>query len=190
MKIPQAHRRSAFSIPELLIALAISATLLLATMMALGVSFQAFQSTTRAVSTGVTGRIVIERLQAMIRTGSDFGPLPGSPLDSIVPSDSISIDMGDGDWVTLRWDQLTETLLWEADGESWPLLEGVTQLPAGEINTIPPFTLEFKDGRWLHRAVIDLVVEHDDAQDIAIEGDRNDQFRLIGSAMPRVALWQ
>lgn len=190
MKASRAGHRSAFSVPELVIALAISATLLLATMMALGVSFKAFQSTTRTVSTGVTGRIVIERLQAMIRTGVDFGPLPGSPLDTIVASDSIQIDMGDGEWITLRWDEATETLLWEDDGESWPLLEGVTQLPVGEVNPISPFTLEFKDGRWLNRAVIDLVVEHDDAQDISVEGDSNDQFRLIGSAMPRMASWQ
>ncbi|MDG2424036.1 MAG: prepilin-type N-terminal cleavage/methylation domain-containing protein [Phycisphaerales bacterium] len=189
MKQLHPRRRSGFSIPELLIALAISATLLLATMMALGVSFRAFQSTTRTVSTGVTGRIVIERLQTLIRTGVDFGPLPGSPLDSIVDSDILTINMGDGDWVTLRWDQPTETIYWEENGDSWPLLEGVTQLPAGENSTISPFTLEFKEGRWLNRAVIDLVVEHDDAQDIAIEGTRSDQFRLIGSAMPRVAAW-
>ena len=189
MKSRQSRSRGGFSIPELLIALTISATLLLATMFALGVSFTAFQSTTRSVSTGVTGRILIERLQALIRTGVDFGPLPGSPLDSIVSSDTITINMGDGDWVTLRWDPPTETLFWEQDGDSWPLLESVTQLPPGEITPISPFTLEFKDGRWLNRAVIDLVVEHDEAQDITIEGDRNDQFRLIGSAMPRAAAW-
>tara|TARA_B100002051_G_C16702211_1_gene621660 strand:- start:265 stop:840 length:576 start_codon:yes stop_codon:yes gene_type:complete len=185
----RSRQRAGFSIPELLIALTISVTLLLATMFALSVSFTAFQSTTRSVSTGVTGRILVERLQTLIRTGVDFGPLPGSPLDSIVSSDTISIDMGNGQWVTLRWDEPTEALYWEQNGDSWPLLEGVTQLPTGETTPIAPFTMEFKDGRWLNRAVIDLVVEHDDAQDMTIEGDRNDQFRLIGSAMPRVTAW-
>jgi len=179
-----------FSVPELLVALLISATLLLATMMALSASFHAFQSTTRTASTGLSGRVVIERLQTLIRTGVDFGPLPANPLDTTVSSDSIDINLGNGDWVTLRWDEASGALLWEADGDSWPLLEGVTQLPQGESSPISPFTLEFRDGRWLHRAVIDLVVEHDVSHDLQLEGDRNDQMRLIGSAIPRIVAWK
>ena len=64
-------QRRAFSVPELLIALLISAMLLLATMMALSASFHAFQTTTRTVSTSVSGRIIIERLQSMVRSGVD-----------------------------------------------------------------------------------------------------------------------
>ncbi|MCH2134039.1 MAG: hypothetical protein MK116_09855 [Phycisphaerales bacterium] len=175
--------------PELLMALAISATLLLATMVALSASFHAFQATTRTASTGVTGRVVIERLQALVRAGVDFGPLPTNPLDTIVSSDSIDIDIGGGEWVTMRWDQATNSLMWEANGGSWPLLEGVTQIPPGESMPISPFTLEYRDGRWLNRAVIDLVVEHDEAHDLQVEGERSDPFRLIGSAMPRIAAW-
>jgi prepilin-type N-terminal cleavage/methylation domain-containing protein len=190
-KKPQQQRtRRGFSIPELLIALIISATLLLATMMALSASFQAFQSTTRTVSTAVSGRVVIERLQTMIRTGVDFGPLPSDPLDTIVTSNTIEIDVGAGHWITLRWDQPSNTLFWDDDGDSWPLLEGVTQIPDGATTPIPPFTLQFEDGRWLTRAVIDLVVEHDPSHDLTIEGNRNDLMRLLGSAMPRVAAWR
>ena len=86
-------QRRAFSVPELLIALLISAMLLLATMMALSASFHAFQTTTRTVSTSVSGRIIIERLQSMVRSGVDFGPLPASPLDSVVSSNSIDINV-------------------------------------------------------------------------------------------------
>ena len=101
------RRRTGFSVPELMIALLISAMLLLATMIALGASFHAFQSTTRTVSTTVSGRIIIERIQAMVRSGTDFGPLPASPLDSVVASNAIEIDMGDNHWITLRWDEST-----------------------------------------------------------------------------------
>ncbi|MBG83853.1 MAG: hypothetical protein CMJ40_04815 [Phycisphaerae bacterium] len=183
------RRRTGFSVPELMIALLISAMLLLATMIALGASFHAFQSTTRTVSTTVSGRIIIERIQAMVRSGTDFGPLPASPLDSVVASNAIEIDMGDNHWITLRWDESTAALMWEDGPDSWPLLEGVTQIPPGADSPVPPFTLEFKDGRWLHRAFIDLVVEHDDAQDIQVEADEISPLRLIGSAMPRLAAW-
>ena len=183
-------KRRAFSVPELLIALVISAMLLLATMMALSASFHAFQTTTRSVSTTVSGRIIIERLQSMVRSGIDFGPLPASPLDSMVSSNSIDINMGDGEWVTLRWDESASALMWEDGAESWPLLEGVTQLPSGSSSPVAPFTLEFRDGRWLHRAFIDLVVEHDQAQDILVEDDDVEPLRLIGSAMPRLAAWE
>ena len=182
-------RRAAFSVPELLIALLISAMLLLATMIALSASFHAFQTTTRTVSTTVSGRIIIERLQAMVRSGIDFGPLPASPLDSIVSSNVIEINMGDDHWITLRWDELTSSLMWEDGPDSWPLLEGVTQIPPGADVPVAPFTLEFKDGRWLNRAFIDLVVEHDDAQDIQMEQGAVSPLRLIGSAMPRLAAW-
>ena len=183
-------QRRAFSVPELLIALLISAMLLLATMMALSASFHAFQTTTRTVSTSVSGRIIIERLQSMVRSGVDFGPLPTSPLDSVVSSNSIDINMGDDHWISLRWDEPTNALMWEDGPDSWPLLEGVTQLPPGSSSAVAPFTLEFKDGRWLHRAFIDLVVEHDQAQDIQMEEDDMAPLRLIGSAMPRLAAWE
>ncbi len=189
MKYTKRHR-AGFSVPELLIALLISAMLLLATMIALDASFHAFQKTTRTVSTTVSGRIIIERLQAMVRSGIDFGPLPASPLDSIVSSDVIEINMGDDHWITLRWIESTSSLMWEDGPDSWPLLEGVTQMTPGSDSPVSPFTLEFKDGRWLHRAFINLVVQHDDAQDIQIEGDEISPLRLIGSAMPRLAAWE
>lgn len=190
MSRARSSHRAGFSVPELLIALVISSLLLLATMMALSASFYAFQSTTRTVSTTVSGRIIIERLQAMIRSGTDFGPLPSSPLDSIVSSDSIEINMGDDHWITLRWDEPMNALMWEDGPDSWPLLEGVTQILPGSTTTVPPFTLEFKDGRWLHRAFIDLIVEHDEAQDIQIEDVEMPPLRLVGSAMPRQASWE
>ena len=183
-------RKRGFSIPELLIAMTISTVLLLATMMALSASFHAFQETTRTASTGVSGRVVLERIQTLIRTGIDFGPLPSDPLASSMTSDSLEISTGEGTWITLEWDDETRTLFWN-DGEgSWPLLEGVSQIVEEDGDPIPPFTLEFREGRWLERAVIDLVVEDDPQQNLQIERDQDEPIRLIGSAMPRVIAWQ
>ena len=183
-------KQRGFSIPELLMAMTISTMLLLATMMALSASFDAFQKTTRTASTGVSGRVVLERIQTLIRTGIDFGPLPADPLTRTMSSDSLEISIGDGSWVTLEWDASTQTLFWSESGGSWPLLQGVSQLVAEGEDPVAPFTLEFRDGRWLERAVIDLVVEHDQQQRLVIEGDENKAIRLIGSAMPRVVAWQ
>lgn len=179
-----------FSIPELLIAMTISTVLLLATMMALSASFRAFQKTTRAASTGVSSRVVLERIQTLIRTGVDFGPLPADPLTTTISSDSLEISIGDGSWITLEWDASSQTLFWQDGGGSWPLLQGVSQLVAEGEEPVSPFTLEFREGRWLERAVIDLVVEEDEQQQLQIEGDRNEPVRLIGSAMPRVMAWR
>ena len=50
------RRRRGFNLVELLIALAISATLLTATMLALAASFMAYQSTTEVASTHTLSR--------------------------------------------------------------------------------------------------------------------------------------
>jgi len=183
-------RQRGFSIPELLIAMTISAVLLLATMMALSASFSAFQKTTRTASTAVSSRVVLERIQTLIRTGIDFGPLPADPLTATISSDSLEISTGEGSWITLEWDASTQTLYWNQGEGSWPLLEGVTQVVAEGEDPITPFTLEFRDGRWLERAVIDLVVEDDETQRLQLDLDQSEPIRLIGSAMPRVMAWQ
>ena len=67
-------RRRGFNLVEVLIALAITATLLTATLAALDASFRAYQATTEEVSTQSIGRIVMHRMLTLIRTGTDFGP--------------------------------------------------------------------------------------------------------------------
>ena len=66
----------------------------------------------------------------------------------------------------------------------------MTQVVGEGEDPVSPFTLEYRDGRWLERAVIDLVVEDDQAQRLQLDVDQNDPLRLIGSAMPRVMAWQ
>jgi len=56
----------------MLIALTISVVLLTATMMALRASFEMYRRSAERVSANVSGRLVIERAQMMIRGGVDF----------------------------------------------------------------------------------------------------------------------
>ena len=58
----QRVRRRGFNLVEVLIALAITATLLTATLAALDASFRAYQATTEEVSTQSIGRIVMQSM--------------------------------------------------------------------------------------------------------------------------------
>ncbi len=90
------RRRRGFNLVELLIALAITAALLAATMVALDASFTAYQSTTEWASTHTIGRLTMHRMQALIRTGVTFGPVPINPNDSLVQENYIEIIMPSG----------------------------------------------------------------------------------------------
>jgi len=63
------RRRRGFNLIEMLIALAITAALLSATMVALDASFMAYQTTTEVASTHTISRLVMLRLMTLIRTG-------------------------------------------------------------------------------------------------------------------------
>ena len=75
-------RRRAFSLIEMMMALAISSMLLTAALVALDTMFKSYKQTTESASTHVISRIVMNRLLGMIRTGSDFGPIPNNVLDT------------------------------------------------------------------------------------------------------------
>jgi len=77
-----ARRRHGLSLIEMLIALTISATLLTAALAALNAMFKGYKQTTESASTHVVSRIVMSRIQGMLRTGEDFGPIPAQILDS------------------------------------------------------------------------------------------------------------
>lgn len=184
-------RRRGFNLVEMLVALAITAALMAATMVALDASFMAYQSTTEVASTHTIGRLVMNRLLTMIRTGQDFGPFPALPQDAIVESDSMEFLTADGDVLVIQWVQAEEALyvVRDPDGlnEWYLLLEGVSQNnPDDPMNPIPPFTLEFELGRKLHRATIDLVISPDDNMSVELDGDNTEEIRLVATAMPRM----
>ena len=182
-----AVRRRGFNLVEVLIALAITASLLTATLVALDASFRAYQSTTEEVSTQSIGRIVMHRMLTLLRTGTEFGPYPADPRVSRIRSDYIEFRTQEDEVVTIRWDRANEVLTYQIEGQApVELLDGVVGTEDEEGNLQEPFTLEFEQGRRLYRASIDLTVEPNDVIELSIEGDQARRIRLVGSAMPRL----
>ncbi len=180
-------RRRGFNLIEVLIAIAITAALLTATLVALDASFRAYRSTTSEVSTQSMGRIVMNRLLTLLRTGTEFGPYPADPRVSRIRSDHIEFRTQEGEVVTIRWDRVGQALTYQIEGQApVELLDGVVGTEDADGNPIEPFTLEFAQGRRLYRASIDIGVEPDDVIDLGIEGAQARRIRLVGSAMPRL----
>ena len=179
--------RRGFNLVEVLIALAITSSLMAATLVALDASFRAYQSTTEEVSTQSIGRIVMHRVLTLVRTGTEFGPFPADPRVTRIRSDFIEFRTQSDQVVTIRWDRANEVLLYEIDGEApVELLDGVVGTVDESGALIEPFTLEFEQGRRLYRATVDLTVAPDDVIQLDLEGDQDDTIRLVGSAMPRL----
>jgi prepilin-type N-terminal cleavage/methylation domain-containing protein len=196
------HRRG-FSLVEMLIALAITAALLTATMVALNASFIAYQSTTEVASTHTIGRIIMHRVQAMIRTGQEFGPYPTSSLVTVITSDDMQFRDPDGNVVTLVWKQNADAGNGYPQGESlyivitnagvetpYLLLEGVKPQYDSAGNRIKPFTLQYAKGRTLYRATVDLLIKPDDNMSVSLDGNNDDTIRLVASAMPRMETFE
>ncbi len=74
--------RRAFSLVEMLIAVAISSAILSAMMVSLDNTFKGFETNADSASSHVVSRIAVNRLLTMVRTGTEFGPVPNDVLDS------------------------------------------------------------------------------------------------------------
>lgn len=183
--------RRGFNLVELTIALAISAALLTATMVALDASYKAYQATTEEASTHTISRLAIHRMQALIRTGTEFGPFPVNPNDSIVLSDYIDFITPEGDLMTIGWDSDTQELyITTNEGgteATYTLLGGVIGREDEDGDPIAPFMLEYERGRNLHRVTIDLTITPDDNMDVQLDGNYAPEIRLVASAQPRTA---
>lgn len=186
------HVRRGFNLVELLIALSISAALLAATMVALDASFRAYQSTTEVASTHSVARLAMHRMQALIRTGQEFGPFPADPTISVIESDFIEFVTSNDRIMAIEFvadDQALYIVLdpGEVGEERYVLIEGVIPVPDPDDpdEHLPPFTLEYELGHKLYRATIDLTVVPDDNMSVEMDGHSADQLRLVASAMPR-----
>tara|TARA_R110000868_G_scaffold226872_1_gene479604 strand:- start:99409 stop:100041 length:633 start_codon:yes stop_codon:yes gene_type:complete len=193
-------RRTArgFSLIEVLIAMTITSTLLTATMAALDASFKSYKITTEGASTNVVARIVMQRVTSMVRTGEDFGPYPVNPISTP------SIESNWMEFVSYR-DPATGnhrvTRLERRDGadgtgpfELWYVVssfEGGDFVASSEapllvgLNKVL-FSMEYDVGPKLRRVTVDLIIQPDDIQDVAISTKLEvPTIRLIASASPR-----
>ena len=184
------HARHGLTLIELLIALAITATLLAAMLMVLQSAFRGYQASVEQSSTHMTGRIVAARILTLVRTGAAFGPLPEDPRERFVRGDAIVITTASGETMTLRLDRAAETLSIRAgDGEDRTLLAGVRGPVDDKGAARGAFTLEFEKGTSLVRASFDLTVAGDPESRLAIEGDEVTPLRLVGTGSPRRSPW-
>ncbi len=200
---PRRARRG-FNLLEMLIALALTAALMAATMVALDASFMAYQTTTELASTHTISRMILMRILTLIRTGQGFSPFPLNPQDSLVLSNEMQFLTPTGDILSIEWIgaadvdaahpnfdalYLTVTPPGGPTGAPQLLLEGVTQ--ADEFgNHIEPFALEYELGRNLFRATVDLTIVPDDNMSVDLDGDNQQVIRLVASAMPRIAAYK
>ena len=184
-------RRRGFSLLELLVALAVSAMLLAAALVALDASFRAYRRTTEEASTHTISRLAMHRLVALVRTGVDFGQIPPNPLQEEIESDYLEVLTPDGRWVVVRWDGEGERLLVAVDAEdgtpgiAHELIGGVEPQFHADGTPIRPFRLAFEDGWRVRRVTIDLSIKPDDDRSSAIESEPVPSIRLVGSASPR-----
>lgn len=189
-----APSRRGFSVMELIVALAISAMLLSASLVALDASFRAYRRTTEEASTHTVSRLAMHRILALVRTAEWVGPLPEDPLDSERHSDEIEVRTRDGRTMTIRWDREGRRLMLSTDPpvaeglDEMELLGGVSARTLPDGSAVPPFRLRYEDGWRVTRVTVDLAIRPDASQATAIAGASSDEIRLVGSASPRVGV--
>ncbi len=76
------HGRRAFSLMEMLFATTISAMLFTSLLLSLDTMFKGYEQTTDTASSQAVTRIAVNRVLGLIRTGSEFAPIPADVLDS------------------------------------------------------------------------------------------------------------
>lgn len=199
--LPRSARR-AFSLIEMLVALAITSTLLTAALVALDASFKGYKVTTEGASSHVVTRIVMHRIMTMIRTGTQFAPAPIDPLDitqnPVVDADHIEFvaveDEAAGTRTEVKIERRAAT---DAARGPFELYYIQTKFAAGTqiSQTSTPmisnlldakFTLDYDVGDRLLRATVDLTVSPNDVQDARVGTNLSaPTIRLIASASPR-----
>jgi prepilin-type N-terminal cleavage/methylation domain-containing protein len=207
------RRPRAFSLIEMLVALAITAALLSASLAALDTSFKSYQVTSESASTHVVTRIVMHRMLSMIRVGTEFAPFPNDVLDvaqnpmvledvydpmAALPTgfqlEFVSRnDLATGDRQITRF-ELRDADPADGSKELWLMLQDIpgaggpavtTERPllTGVVNAI--VTLDYDVGPKLRQANIDLIVLPNDIGDDIEIALNAPTIRLVASASPR-----
>ncbi len=188
------HRRSrrGFSMIEVMIALAITASLMSAVMVALDASFRAYRATTESASRHTVARLTMHRILALIRTGSDFGPFQANVITTpIIKSDTLEFTDRVGNILRIEYRVANETfyVIQDPGGDNETesiLLAGAVPQYDADNERIPPFTLQYQIGPKLYRATVDILVSgSDDNIDLSMEYEDAPPLRMVASAMPR-----
>lgn len=195
-------RRRGFSLVEMLMAIAITSTLLTAMLVALDFNFKRYQATSESASMHVVGRLVTHRILAQIRTGTTFGPVPADVLDPAqnpVIADNIEFiteaDRAAGLNRVTRFEHRPNPVDPMAPGVLWYVLINADVDPPVLLQERPllsgvrsaQFTLKFDEETWLlDRATIDIMLDPDpELAANSLVAAMPESVRLIASATPR-----
>ncbi|MDZ4830248.1 MAG: prepilin-type N-terminal cleavage/methylation domain-containing protein [Phycisphaerae bacterium] len=182
--------RRGFNLVELLMALAISAALLSATMVALNACFISYQATTEEASTHTVARLVMHRVLTLVRTGTSFGPLPEDALDNLTSGDEIQFTNTQQQAVVISFDSTQGAILMSVDGAAARIiLRGVQRTLAPDGAEVSAFTMEWDQGTRLYRVTLDVTVVGDDSLTTKLDEGLVKPIRLVASAMPRSETW-
>jgi len=185
------------SLVELLISLAITSMLLTATMVAIGASFQAYAAAAETASKQTATRMVTHRLLTLMRTSTAHGPLePSSSTDwpvttvngdaNMLESKHIELIDDAGNFVRVEY-RADEQELWvitepygTSDEQAHPLLGGVTDCKFHVRRRIDEHGVLV-----LERGSVQLQVERDEDNTLALETSSNTTIHIIASTRPR-----
>lgn len=185
------------SIVELLLALAISAMLLTATVLAVDASFQSYAVAAESASTQSQTRMVAHRVMMLVRNSTAHEPMTlaqatsfdsgATILNGVIQTNHIVLLDPDGRLLRIWWDSGNEQL-WmdELDlstlgvTQTQPIIDGVTQAI---------FYCKAREDEQgvlvLERGSLDLQVEAPADSTLDIERASTEPMRLIVSTMPR-----
>jgi prepilin-type N-terminal cleavage/methylation domain-containing protein len=187
--------RRGVTILELLIALAISAMLLVATAVAVDASLRAYQANQEQSSLMQRARIAIDRITTVIRTTKAHQPDSSSAASSFAVGATVTdigIDLFDTNNVEtiFRYDAPTQRILAIVGGKTYVLASGVT---AFSIKMEPMRSAESirTGGGWdlLQRATISLTVKTTGNTATSSETTNTQAITLSASVMPRPNTW-
>ncbi len=191
------RRCAGLSLVELLVSLAITAMLLTATMVAIDASFRAYASAAETASKQTSTRLVTHRLLTLLRTSTAHGPLePSSDPDwpvvipgkdtNMLESKYIELIDSRGNYVRVEY-RADDKELWvitqpygSTTAEAQPLLGGVSECTFHLRRRMDEHGVLV-----LERGSIDLKVERDQDNTLAIESGNDTPIRVIASTMPR-----
>jgi len=207
-KHPGRRRSRGFSLIEMMIALTISSLLLVASLSALDALFKSYQATSESASTHVVSRMVMHRILAMVRNGTEFAPYPEDVLDSgqnpLVEQEAIEFVTFENPATGVveisrlerraSADYTTGGTSYELRGPFTLWLEvhtlqngvetGVQERPLLDGLEALTFTLEYDVGPRLRRATIDMMVRTDMDQIYEADGTSNTSIGMMDSAPP------
>jgi len=179
----------------MMVALAITAMLLTATMAALDASFKAYADASEQASTQIASRMVSERLMQLIRTSTAHGPLlPDASADPPVTYDATTnvitsnfIELLDQNGDLLRIEYRVD------DQELWLIRDPLTATPIeqpiiGGVTNAQFFVKRRTNAERLlvlERGTVDITVQPDEDTTLSIENGASQAVRIIASTTPR-----